>query len=184
MKKQHLIGFTMPLALLLAGVGINSSPLKAMDLPDSEQVSKLLSDAKNQAFQLSEDASTMESYTRSSVTWENHAAAVSQMKEHTNAAGHTLAKLDDARKTSSPWQMTAIDRIRPLLKEIASNTETVIQYLNKSPKRLSMKEYTDYIEANSDVAAQLAELIKDFVDYGNTKNRLERLTNKLELTGV
>jgi len=70
------------------------------------------------------------------------------------------------------------------LKEIAANTQNAIQYLNKSPKRLSSNEYKDYIEANADVAEKLAGLVADFVDYGNTKNRLERLTSKLELPGV
>jgi hypothetical protein len=31
--------------------------------------------------------------------------------------------------------------------------------------------------------AELAGLVADFVDYGNTKDRLERLTEKLELYG-
>lgn len=179
MRRHWMIGY----ALLVAAIVSISPALVAADVPDSEQVSKLLSEAKTQAFQLKEDASTMESYTRSSAGWESHSATVDQMKEHINAAGRTLTKLEDARRTASPWQATAIDRIRPLLKDLASNTETVIQYINKNPKRLFMSEYKDYIETNSDVSSQLAGLIGDFVDYGNTKNRLERLTTKLELPG-
>jgi len=183
MKNHCPIGSTI-FALLAAAVVAMSPALAAVGVGgDSEQVSKLLSDAKTQAFQLKEDALTMESYTRSTTTWETHVASIEQMKEHINVAGRTLAKLDDARKTASPWQMTAIDRIRPLLKEIASNTETVIQYINKNPKRLFMTEYKDYIEVNADMADTLAGLVSDFVDYGNTKSRLERLTTKLELPG-
>ena len=69
-----------------------SPALATADVPDSEQVSKLLSEAKTQAFQLREDASTMESYTRSNASWQSHSAAVDQMKEHINAAGRTLTK--------------------------------------------------------------------------------------------
>jgi hypothetical protein len=115
------------LALLVAGILVMSPALATANVPDSEQVSKLLSEAKTQAFQLMEDASTMESYTRSNASWQSHPAAVDQMKEHINAAGRTLTKLEDARHTASPWQATAMDRVKPLLKEIASNTETVIQ---------------------------------------------------------
>jgi F0F1-type ATP synthase membrane subunit b/b' len=183
MKKQHIAIATMPLALFIAGIAVTSSTLNAADVPDSEQVNQLLSDAKTQAFQLREDASTMESYTRSSASWQAHAVTVTQMKEHVNAAGRTLTKLQDARKTASPWQATAIDRVQPLLKEIASNTQSVIEYLNKNPQRLAMTEYKDYIETNSDEASDLAGLIADFVNYGNTKSRLERLTSKLELPG-
>ena len=179
---QQILGSTiMSLALLMAGVVISDSTLKAADVPDSEQVNQLLSDAKTQAFQLREDASIMESYTRSDASWQSHAATVAQMREHINAAGRTLTKLVDARKSASPWQATAIDRIQPLLKEIASDTQSVIEYINKNPKRLATSEYRDYVEANSDDASALAGLIADFVNYGNTKNRLERLASKLEL---
>lgn len=181
MNKHHMIGFTR-LAVMLAAAAA-ALPALAADVPDSEQVNQLLSDAKTQAYQISADASTMESYTRSGASWESHAAAVNVMKEHINLAGRTLTKLDDARKNASPWQATAIDRIKPLLTEIASNSTKVIEYLNKNPKRLSMTEYKDYVESNSDVAGQLSGLVSDFVDYGNTKNRLERLGAKLELPG-
>lgn len=43
-----------------------------------------------------------------------------------------LSEWIDARHTASPWQATAMDRVKPLLKEIAANTETVIQYINKN----------------------------------------------------
>jgi len=180
--KKHQVRSTI-LTLLAAGAVVISPALAASYVQDSDHISQLLSDAKTQTFQLREDASTMESYTRSNLSWESHAAAVNGMKEHINEAGRTLAKLDEARKTASPWQATAIDRIKPLLKEIASNTETVIEYINKNPKRLFMNQYKDYIEANADVADKLAGLIADFVEYGNTKNRLERLSSKLELPG-
>jgi hypothetical protein len=179
MKRQQMIGL-IPLALLSAGIVVTSLA-KEPGVPDSEAVSKLLSEAKTQAFQLKEDASTMEAYTRSNLSWESHSAAVEQMKEHINAAGRTMTKLGETRKTASHWQMTAIDRIAPLLKEITSNTENAIKYINKNPKRLFMTQYKDYIETNADVADKLAGLVADFVDYGNTKDKLERLTAKLEL---
>src|SRR5579864_317879 len=142
LMKKHQVRSTI-LTLLAAGAVVISPALAASYVQDSDHVSQLLSDAKTQTFQLREDASTMESFKRSNLGWESHAATVSEMKEHVNAAGGTLAKLDDARKTASPWQATAIDRIKPLLKEMASNTEPVIQYLNKNPKRLFMNQYKD-----------------------------------------
>ena len=95
--------------------------------------------------------------------------------------GRQLTKLDEARNTASAWQKTAIDRIAPLLKELASDTTAVIERLNNNPKALNTDEYKDYLGANSDDAAHLASLIADFLDYGRTKRRLERLTDRLEL---
>jgi hypothetical protein len=142
-------------ALVAAGMIVMSPALKAAG-PDSEQVSKLLSDAKTQAFQLKEDALTMEAYTRMTSDWQSHSIVVEHMKDHINVAGKTLAKLEELRDSASPWQQTAIDRIKPLLKEIASNTDTVIQFINKKPTRLFNTEYKDYIEAAADNADRLS----------------------------
>ena len=81
------------LALPLAGFLMAASNLNAAGLPDSEQVSKLLSEAKTMAFQLKEDAATMESFTRSNVTWQSHAVAITQVKEHINAMERQVAAL-------------------------------------------------------------------------------------------
>lgn len=170
-------------ALLIAGVAVTSPALKAADVPDSEHVAKLLSDAKTMAFQVKEDAEMMESYTRSNVTWQGQAVAINQVKEHLNALGRQVAKLKEARTAASPWQKVAIDRINPFLDELAGYTEAAIEHLNKHPERLTTPEYRDYLEANADYAGDLAAMIADFVNYGNTKNRMERLSTKLELPG-
>ncbi len=159
----------LPLSVIAASSALTSLSFNSSDTPDSEHVNQLLSDAKTQAYQLSVDASTMYSYTHSNTSWEVHAAAVGPMKEHINAAGRTLAKLEDARKAASPWQSTAIIRIGPLLQEIALNTETVIGYLNKNPQRLFKSEYREYLEANADVAEKLSGLVAYLVNYGHTR---------------
>ncbi len=174
----------VPIAVLAMGMTtIFLTARAAAQVPDSEQISNLLADVKTQAVKLSVDASTMESYTRSGASWESHSAAVNQMKEHINDAGRQLTKLQEVRESASPWQKTAIDRIHPLLKELADNTTNVIQYIKENPKqRLMFPEYKAYIEANADTSSRLAALIGDFQDYGNTKQRLEALADKLELT--
>jgi hypothetical protein len=180
MNKRKSIAW-MGTPALLAGFLVASSTVSAADVPDSEQVSKLLSEAKTMAFQLKEDAGTMESYTRSNVTWESHAITITQIKEHVNALGRQVAKLKDAKNSASPWQKTVIDRINPFMDELGGYTEAVIEHLNKKPKLLTTAEYKDYLEANADYAGDLAAMIGDFVDYGKTKQRLERLAGKLEV---
>ena len=170
-------------ALLLAGVLAAAFTVNAADVPDSEQVSKLLSETKTLAFQLKEDAGIMASYTRMNVSAENHALAINQIRDHVNGLGSQVAKLKDARNTASPWQKTAIDRINPFLDELGGYTMAVIEHLNGQEKH-SMAEYKDYLEANADYAADLAAMIADFVDYGKTKQRLQRLTVKLEVPQV
>ena len=168
-------------ALMLAGFFGGSVTMKAADNPDSEQVSNLLSQAKTMAFQLKEDAGTMETFTRVDAPWQSHAAAIAQIKEHFNALSQQETKLKAAKNTASPWQKVAIDRIDPFLGEMVGYTEAVIETLNKHPERLKTPEYKDYLEANADYSGDLAEMIANFVDYGRTKDRLQHLTDTLEV---
>jgi hypothetical protein len=178
---HKLIVWTTTPGLLLAGLLVIPATSKAADAPDSEQVSKLLSEAKTMAFQLKEDAVIMESFTRMNISWESHAVAINQIKDHVNALGRQEAKLKDAKKTGSPWQQTAIDRITPFLDELAGYTYAVIEHINGETKH-TPAEYKDYLEANADYATDLAAMIGNFVDYGKTKDRLQRLGDKLELS--
>jgi len=155
---------------------------RAAEVPDSEQVTKLLADVKSDAYLLRDDAQLMESYTRSDISLETQKRTVELVKSHVNAMGKTLAELVAAKDTASPWQVAAIDRIQPFLRELADNTTQAINYINGGPKNYKTGEYKDYIEANADVAAGLFSLISDFVDYGNHKNRMQRLAIKLEVS--
>ena len=92
-----------------------------------------------------------------------------------------VTKLDDVRSTASSWQKTTIDRIGPLLQELASDAEALINRINQNPKRLNGGEYKDYIKVNADLAGELAALVGNFVDYGRTRQQLEHPTNKLDL---
>lgn len=184
MIKRNSIVCTGAFALMLAGFIVPSPPVKAAvnpaANPDSEQVSKLLSEAKTMAFQLKEDAVAMETYTRMNASWESHSAAINQIKEHINALGKQVVKLRAAAGAASPWQKTAVDRISPYLDEMAGYTTAVIERLNGDRKH-NIADYKDYLEANADYATDLAAMIADFVDYGNAKDRTQRLGAKLEV---
>jgi hypothetical protein len=70
----------------------------------------------------------------------------------------------------------------PYLDELEGYTSAVIERINDQPKRLFTDEYKDFLEANADYATDLAAMIGDFVDYGKTRDRLERLSNKIEIS--
>lgn len=169
------------LTCLLAGFAGMTPTLKAAG--DSESVSKLLGEAKTGAYQISVDATTLESYMRQpKLNWVSHATEIDRMKNDINATAKTVGKLNSERMNASPWQATAIDRIIPLMKEIADDTTAAIEFLNKNQaKPLITGDYRDFIEANADVCTQLSDLVSHFVDYGNTKSRYENLKRTLEV---
>lgn len=175
-------GFVLGLGLLLVA-GLYLAPaLQAADIstPDSPEVANLLTQAKSHAIQLRNDAEVMQTFTGSS--WESHATQITMIKEHTNNLGSVLQQISDRYESASPWQQTAIDRITPLARELASNIETTIEHINKNQSRLHMPVYKDYLTANSEVSSSLSELISDYVSYGKNKSNYERLGQKLELS--
>jgi hypothetical protein len=59
-------------------------------------------------------------------------------------------------------------------------TLAIIEHLNGQPKH-TFAEYQDYLEANADYSSDLAAMVADYVDYGKTKDRLQRLAEKLDV---
>lgn len=180
--KNNLAGFVAS-ALLVTGYLLISQAAKAAEPGDSAQITRLLADAKAEASQLKDDSADLESITKSNLTWESHARKIEMVKEHVNETGKLLARLKEMEPVGSPWQQTAIKRIEPLLKELAANTETTINYLNENKMKIHFTEFKDYVKANYELATDLDALIRDFVNYGEAKEKFERLSHRLEVTG-
>jgi signal transduction histidine kinase len=166
---------------MMAGWFAFSGFAKGANAIESDQVSGLLNNAETQSFKLKEDADTLERYSRSESSWESHADAINRIREDTNKMGELLSSLEQNRVGAAGWQQVAIDRVLPVAKELAANTTAAINHLNQYPQRLKTPNYQEYLEAIADSAANLASTIRDFVDYGKTKQRLDRLGAKLEL---
>jgi hypothetical protein len=139
----------------------------------------LFQEARTIATQLSTDAATMNSYTRSNLSWQSHTAQITQIKDHINKTASLLSQMEAARGDAKPWHQTAIDRITPVLKELASNTEAVINHLNAKPNHLRDATYQSYLTSNAELATELSRSVGDTVDYDNTKTKLEELQAKL-----
>lgn len=150
---------------------------------DSKQVTDLLDQAKTQAAQLKSDAVDMQSFPQSNLSWETHADKIMAIKQDVNNVGQTMAKLNAAESEASSWQKTAIDRVNPLLKELADNTTAIIDHLNREHGRLlNTPEHKDLLNDNADLATDLSAMIADFVDYGRTRAKYFELRHKLELS--
>lgn len=180
MRKRNAIAWTIPVAAVLASYTV--SPIaRAAETPDSAQVSALLSEAKTMAYQLKEDALTMESFTRMNVSLETQKVEINKIRDHVNALARQAAKLKEAEPGAAPWQKTAIQRIDPYLDELGGYTSAAIEHINA--RQHNPAEYQDYLEANADYASDLCAMISDFVSYGKNRQRVERLAAKLEIGG-
>ena len=170
--KQILVLASLAIAWLLIPPAANAAAT------DSLEVSNILSAAKLEAIRLREDANQMQNFVANQVTWDTHAVYATRVAQDIIAMQEKVDQLDKARSLGSEWQQSAIDRIRPLLKELTATIIAVSDTMLTHP--FDKTEYNEYLEANYDYATQLAALISDTVDYGKTKARMEKAAAKLK----
>jgi hypothetical protein len=182
MKNNRLLTELFVPALLMSGCLSVISVARAAENTTSTDVTKLLADTRDEAVLLQLDSEDLDAFTRTQLSWQSHAAKVNMIKDHVNAAGKLLAKLKDTEPTAAVWQQTAIERIEPMLKDLAANTEATIRYLNENQNKVHLQEFRAYAAANYDLAKSLAALIGDYVDYGQAKDKMESLEVSLELS--
>lgn len=181
---NHTFIMRVSLALLVGSLTIALLPIsRAQISKDSKEVSELLSDVKSEAIQLNHDADELQLFMQSDFSRETQVRKLAQVREHINAAGGLLQKLENLRHAASPWQEQAIDRITPLLKELASSVTSTIEHLNEKPNELRTSPYMEYVAANYDMACKITELISDYVEYGKSKAKAEELGAKLSPSG-
>jgi hypothetical protein len=166
---KNILTNLMTSAVLVAGIAGISPALKAANSPDA--VSKLFADAQTEASQISLDWKS--SARQPNFDWKSDAAEITRMREEANAAAKTIAELNDARGQATPAQLTAIDRLIPVLEEAAQNTTKAIEFLTKNQSRLNSKEYKEYIVGSTDTSNRLAGLISALVDYESHRDKFE-----------
>jgi hypothetical protein len=77
----------------------------------------------------------------------------------------------------------AIDRIEPLLKELATNVGETINQLSTHQNLVHSSYYKEYVQATHQQANNLASLISNYVEYGKTKDKMEALAKESDRTG-
>jgi hypothetical protein len=151
--------------------------------PPNAEVAAQLDAADAEAAELARNADEMTSLLRNDVSWESHADMLNRIKDNVNKMGKIAAKLQEERDQASPWQQQAIDRMVPMLKEIAANTTAAIEHLNQNHLRPTTPDYVEYLQQNADTSHELADMISAVEHYGRERTKLERLQDKIEAPG-
>ena len=144
-------------------------------------ITRLLAQARDDAATLSRDADEMESLTRSDVTWQTHAETLNRFKDDANKLARDVEQLVALRDSAAPWQQQAIDRMVPLLRELAAHTTAAINLLNASKSRPTSPDYAEFLKVNSQTAHELADIISSYYEYGQAVARLQKLEQNLEV---
>jgi hyperosmotically inducible protein len=123
------------------------------------------------------DPSARERPTRigSRLSHTTHAAELTAAKEAINAMGSDLRKLEELRTSALPWQALLVDRIEPVLVELARHTADAIEHLNNDRGTLASTEYRDAVGNMYAYAGHARKLVAVNLDYAEARERLNRL---------
>jgi hypothetical protein len=149
---------------------------------ESQQLTQVLSEARDEAAELARDADETESLIPNEVSWQTHAAMLDRVKDHVNNMARIIDKPTAARTSGSELQEQAVDRILPLVKELAANTTAAINYLNQNKSRPHGEAYAQYLQDNAETAHQLSSTVSSLFAYEKSMTKIAKLKNKLELS--
>jgi hyperosmotically inducible periplasmic protein len=145
--------------------------------PAQKEFDGLLKQISANAAIASRHAETLESHTRagSRLQYETHAAELNRARNAINAMGSDFRRLQELRPSSLPWQQVLMDRIGPVLADLASHTTEAIDRLSTERGQLTTPEYRDAVLTMYAHAAQARNLITVNLDYAQARERLNRL---------
>lgn len=173
-KKAML--WTMVVALM-GGLSLASADARGKEPTqrDSPEVTKLLKEARSEAVKLQLETERLDSYKNTALSRESHARQLDVTKDHVNELGKILDKLEARNVEASPWQQKAIEEMRPMLEKLAERTSEAIEHVRDNPWQVRDPDYHEALEHKAELASQLADLLNDHINYGQTKADLEDL---------
>jgi hypothetical protein len=174
-----LMVFGSTLIAAPAASAIGPPVVQSEKMQASAQASRLLNEIRFIAHDLRRDAARLESFKFGGLSWQVHADQLTLAKQHINAIGSRVEKLQAIRSTAEPWQQRAIDAIIPVAVQLASRTETAMNYLNDNRRHLFAPAYTDHLRAIANNAVQMKQAVDVFLDLNRTENKLDDLRDRV-----
>ena len=150
---------------------------------ENPQLTQLLADANDEAFELARDATDTQMLIRTDENWVDHALMLAKVKGHVDNLALIIEKLSKAQKSGSDLQEQAVEQMLPLVKQLSANTTAALNYLKQSKTRPTSETYTRYLEKNAETAHQLSSMISSLIDYEKSMTEIEQLKSKLEAPG-
>ena len=179
MKYRYIVSSMGSAAL---GALLMLPPVAPAQNADSKAINDVLKEAESHAILASNDSETLEAYTRShTMSWQSHANRLLTIADHANNLIQDFDKLSSMRDQGSTWQQEAIDRVDPLLKEMADHLNATIAHFRDNKHRVNMPAFHDYVKANREYMGKTSELISTFVEYGETRAKANGLEASLDL---
>lgn len=160
----------------------NEVPAESYTWDFTAEASNLLEQVRSSAFKLDRQAETLETFGRNNqISRESHGNQLNQIREQINTLGGHLARLQEIKHVTAPWQRMAIERVQPAAVQLAVRTEAAIQHLNENGTYLFAPAYQDHLVAIRDQSAVVKNHVDTALAYADAQQRLNQLQDKLEL---
>ena len=140
--------FTRMLQVAAFALLVPAAVAFAAQTPDSASISKLFQQAKVHAAQANEDISFLDSNRYSGLSAQSHAMYLQMVKEHAANLFRTYYQLQALREKATPQQREAIDRLDPLLRDMATSLTNTLQNLNANPTLVHMPPFRNRIHSD------------------------------------
>jgi hypothetical protein len=174
MRLSKCLSFLLTAALVVpAGLWASTQPCQT-SAPTAlsntwnfpKEASELLNRIQVQAYAAKEDAEGLTTLTRfHQVSWQLESDHLARVKAHVNNMGKDLCRLQVIRRATLPWQQHEIDRITPMLKELAARTQVAIdQFKGHEQTYWATNLPTDWSEITAE-ASQLNNSVMRQVEY-------------------
>lgn len=172
-------------SLVMGGYLIIQNDVSVLPTDTPVGIRSLLQDAKAQALDLRRDSEQLNELTRAMAGWDSYTAVVDNVKCHLDDTAKLLDKLRNARVAGTPYEQAMIDQIRPLLKEMAARNNAAAENLDQNWDQIQVWPFgfLDYLSANVDLATRTETLIRDLVDYCQSRDAFESFSGGIEFFG-
>jgi hypothetical protein len=151
--------FLMAALVALPVTSFAASTPVAGDREDTQtlELMKNLGFAANDA---ADQAAVLESAAFSTnTTWEVHAQRLQALKDDVNEMGRIVSRLEERRNALSAAGRDSLDHVTALLKEMAANSQTAIQFLNADQQNFWLASYKKNVGNLATESAQLANSV-------------------------
>jgi len=166
MHLKSVTGRSLLMAALVALPVISFAATPAADLMKNLEVAA--NDAADQASEL--ESAALET----NVSWEVHAHKLQALKDDVNEIGRIVTRLDEMRSSLSPAALDTLDRVVPLAKNLAANSQSAIQFLNADQQNFWTPSYRKNIVTIENESNQLAAMASRAIALDKSRSRETR----------
>ena len=175
MRLKSITGRLLTTALL--GLPIVSFAASRPLTPDRDNTPalELMKNLENAANDAADQASMLETAAfAANASWEVHAQKLQALKDDVNEMGRIVSRLEEMRASLSPADVDGLDRAAALVKDMAGNSQSAIQFLNTDQQNFWIPSYRKNVTSLVNESSQLAGTVGRAIALDKARAREKR----------